>query len=270
VISDCAIDPYENLSNISSYELVNRKLVDFSDLRDGMNVIDIGCGTGSVTDLVLAKINPGAMYACDPDDRMISVVRNRYGAKVDAILCGAENMDRSIPDGKFDLAFLANCIHLVESTSTAFVEISKKMRCGGSMLFNTAFHQGAEERRHLPFFMRIVAEARRILNGYNESSSLDTARNQLAKRRFSLDYYRECALSAGLSHDSHIQVTYNLHNDIALGIVSTPIFASAVLPGFPVDQATRVLREVTETALKREGEGFLTRKWLYVKFIKVN
>lgn len=93
--------------------------------------VDVGCGTGAFTELVLARCKPSKIDAIDPAEEQIAYARRRPGAAQAAFRVGDA---QSLPygDGEFDVAAMALVIVFVPDPAVAVAEMARVLRPGGT------------------------------------------------------------------------------------------------------------------------------------------
>ena len=52
-------------------------LADAADVRAGQQALDVGCGTGALTEELVARLGAGAVTAVDPSEPFVAAVRDR-------------------------------------------------------------------------------------------------------------------------------------------------------------------------------------------------
>ena len=77
--------------NATSYDRMSdpqlamaRDVMDRLDLRGDERVLDAGCGTGRVTEELLARVPNGTLIAVDGSQAMVDQTRERLGDRVEA------------------------------------------------------------------------------------------------------------------------------------------------------------------------------------------
>jgi len=91
--------------------------------REGMAVLDVGCGTG--IHLELYQQAGCDVYGIDHSPSMLQVARNRLGESVDLYMGDASNMP--YPDKKFDLIIFSTVLHeMPRAVRAAVVNESKR------------------------------------------------------------------------------------------------------------------------------------------------
>ena len=80
-------------------------------LQSGMNVGDIGAGTGYFALPIARAIRPGFCYAVDFEPRMLELLRDRSVGESNLALIHGEAAATTLPDSCCDVALLANIWH---------------------------------------------------------------------------------------------------------------------------------------------------------------
>jgi SAM-dependent methyltransferase len=101
-------------------------------IPSGLRWLDIGCGTGAFTELVLATQSPAAIVGIDPAASQIDYARRRQlGARADFYLSDAEQL--SFPSGTFDVVASALVMTFIRDRPRALAEMVRVCRSGGSV-----------------------------------------------------------------------------------------------------------------------------------------
>jgi ubiquinone/menaquinone biosynthesis C-methylase UbiE len=108
--------------------------------RDGLKMLDVGCGTG---EQLLLYRRPGCqLYGVDVSPSMLAVARRKLGPSVTLQPGDAAHM--SFPDGTFDLVTCVLSLHemAMEARPLVLRECRRVTRQGGSILL-IDFHYGS-------------------------------------------------------------------------------------------------------------------------------
>jgi ubiquinone/menaquinone biosynthesis C-methylase UbiE len=258
------MDVYEQVSEHPLYIELNRRLVDGAGPLDGARVLDLGCGTGSITELVLARAADAAVWAVDPDAAMCEAVRRRVGHRVACFQADAGGFGALLPPGALDVAFAANCVHLFPDVDQAFAALARVLRPGGRLLFNTAFHDDAARPDERKLYVELVLRARRIAQRLApQAGPAPRAERPLAKRSLNADGYRASLAEAGFAHADVDEVEVELDADLVLDIVAAPMFATGALPGTDPDVAVQAVTAAVKDVFAG-GATTVHRRWLYL------
>jgi ubiquinone/menaquinone biosynthesis C-methylase UbiE len=144
---------------------VNAWLVARAGIHPGADVVDLGCGPGAVTELILQSMGRpplGRVFAVDPSGSALVQAAQRLQSAVVRFIQGtAERVGSLVPP--VDTVVFANAIHLVQDKAQVIAGISSVLRPGGILAFNTTFFDGAYPADTYRFYKVWVLRAMRWL-----------------------------------------------------------------------------------------------------------
>jgi ubiquinone/menaquinone biosynthesis C-methylase UbiE len=110
---------------------VGEIFLDWLALPKGLNWLDVGCGTGAFTELLLARCAPQKISAIDPAEDQIAFARTRPGVSGVTFRVGDA---QSLPfaDSTFDAAAMALVISFVPDAAKAVAEMRRVVKPGGT------------------------------------------------------------------------------------------------------------------------------------------
>jgi SAM-dependent methyltransferase len=101
---------------------------DAADVQPGRSAVDVGCGPGALTGVLVERLGAEAVAACDPSPGFLADCAERYPG----IECKPGRAE-SIPfeNGRFDHAMAQLVLHFVSEPEQAAREMARVVRPGG-------------------------------------------------------------------------------------------------------------------------------------------
>jgi SAM-dependent methyltransferase len=135
---DVAADAYDRFMGRYS-QLLSAQLADLASIRHGQRVLDVGCGTGALTDELVERLGPGAVAAVDPSEPFVAATRSRHPG-VEVRQAAAERLP--FPDRVFDAALAQLVVHFMPDPVAGLVEMARVTRLGGVVAASVWDHAG--------------------------------------------------------------------------------------------------------------------------------
>ena len=104
--------------------------LDFAGLGAGERVLDVGCGTGSLTFALSTRADIAAIEAIDYEEQFVEAARERATDPRITIRQG-DACHLQFPDGAFDRALSMLVLHFVSDPEQAVAEMRRVVRPGG-------------------------------------------------------------------------------------------------------------------------------------------
>ena len=112
--------------------VAGKKFLDWLSMPDGLQWIDVGCGTGSFTELVLDRNAPSAISAIDPSEEQIEFAKSRpFASRVE--FRHGDAVSLPFGDDEFDVAVMALVIQYIPDPTKAMSEIGRVIRPSGTV-----------------------------------------------------------------------------------------------------------------------------------------
>ena len=102
-------------------------------LRPGFNLLDVGCGLGTISIGLAKAVAPGEMHGLDMEASQIDMARSNaraYGVD-NAIFHVGDAIDLPFEDGSFDVVSFQNVIMYIPDTRKVFAEAKRVLKPGG-------------------------------------------------------------------------------------------------------------------------------------------
>jgi len=103
-------------------------LVDLVDVREGQRALDVGCGPGALTDVLVSRLGAANVCAADPSQSFVTALRRR-APQVDVRLASAE--DLPFADATFDLTLAQLVVHFMADPVAGLRQMARVTRPGG-------------------------------------------------------------------------------------------------------------------------------------------
>ncbi len=105
-------------------------------IKEGMNIADVGAGTGLYTRLFAEKTGPkGRVYAVDISDKFVDHVvassREQGLANVVGVVCKSDSAE--LPPASVDVVFICDTYHHFEFPQSTMESIARAIRPGGNL-----------------------------------------------------------------------------------------------------------------------------------------
>lgn len=120
---------YERMMGIWS-RIAGNVFLEWLAPRSGLRWIDVGCGNGAFTELIVTGCAPTEVHGIDPSEAQLSFARTRLDAGV-ALFHQGDASALPFPDHSFDAAVMALVIFFVPDPPQGVAEMARVVRPGG-------------------------------------------------------------------------------------------------------------------------------------------
>ena len=150
------------------------QFADLAGVRPGQRVLDVGCGPGALTAVLVERVGAGSVTAIDPSPSFVAAARSRLPG-VDVNEGTAERLPHD--DDGFDAALAQLVVHFMGDPVAGLREMGRVTRPGGTVAACVWDHGGGHGP--LSLFWSVVNELR---HGARDESGLPGSRDgQLAE-----------------------------------------------------------------------------------------
>ena len=129
---DVSADAYRQFMGRFSGPLAGM-FADTVGVAEGQRVLDVGCGAGALTDVLVDRLGVKRVCAVDPSVPFVDAVRERYPS-MDVQLCAAEKLP--FPDAAFDLVLAQLVVHFMADPVAGIAQMARTTVPGGVVAAN--------------------------------------------------------------------------------------------------------------------------------------
>ncbi len=101
---------------------------DHMGVAAGQRAVDVGCGPGALTELLVDRLGPAAVAAIDPSESFVAAIRERL-PEVD-VRCGSAEV-LPFADDSFDVAAAQLVVHFMSDPAAGIAEMARVTRPDG-------------------------------------------------------------------------------------------------------------------------------------------
>lgn len=160
------------------------KLLNKLPIKETDVVLDLGCGTGRLTNNIAKRVINGKVIGIDPDEERIKIAMAE-GTGDSTNLHFFIASDQSFPQNQYDHVICTDAIHWIEDKEAAFTRVYNNLKPGGRFGFTTA---------HGSIINSLMMEIFQLCEVVDDMVAL--AHYELG------DYYKELAIKTGFVVDS--------------------------------------------------------------------
>jgi SAM-dependent methyltransferase len=110
-------------------------------IESGQRVLDVGCGTGALTSVLVELVGVEGVSAVDPSESFVEVVRTAYPS-MDVRRSGAESLPFN--DGEFDAVVAQLVVHFMTDPVRGIAEMARTAVPGGVVAASVWDHAGGK------------------------------------------------------------------------------------------------------------------------------
>ena len=115
------------------------QFVDLVGVEPGQRVLDVGCGSGALTEVLVSRVGVDRVSAVDPSESFVEVVRSAYPS-MDVHRSGAESLP--FPARSFDVVLAQLVVHFMTDPVAGIAEMARTTAPGGVVATSVWDHAG--------------------------------------------------------------------------------------------------------------------------------
>ena len=228
-------------------------------------IVDLGCGPGAVTQLILERVRgqqpPPRVIGVDPSPSALAKARAAISSKFAEFVQGsAEWLSKLVKSA--DAVVFLNAIHLVADKRKVLKEIRRVLKPGGALAFNSTFFAGAYVEGTSGFWRRWIVRSVQAL----KERGIEVKHNghAAAMEWLSAEQYRAACEAAGLRPTTIELIRVEMSAESLADIGRFSLFIEGALPGVPLEVGSEALQIGLERTLDELKINSVQRNWLEV------
>jgi ubiquinone/menaquinone biosynthesis C-methylase UbiE len=111
--------------------LVGERFLEWLDAPQGSSWVDVGCGNGAFTELIVQRCAPSDVHAIDPSDAQLAYARQRLPAGAPVTWTKGDALQVPVADGSRDVAVMALVLFFVPDAAQGVAEMCRAVKPGG-------------------------------------------------------------------------------------------------------------------------------------------
>ena len=255
------------------YEELNARLVAMAEPGSGQRIVDLACGTGGVTKLILEHVRgarDSVVIAMDHSagalKQAMDDLKSHRDTAVQFVQSQVEQMSDALKENA-DTVIFCNAIHYIPDKDALVGEISKSLNPGGKFAFNTSFYEGGQVPESMTFYRKWMFKSARILRR-EHGLSPQRAEKVESRKHLSADEYRDLLERNGFQvirlEEDRVLVPIEGWLDIS----TFEDFIAGTLPGVPLKEASDSLQKGVHQTFEEMDIEYVPRNWLDVVAVR--
>ncbi len=269
---------FEAFASHAFYTEINRSLVRkalasllIHSADQARTIIDMACGTGSVTRLIAEEIaahhrsQQTRIIGVDPSAEALRLAQQsleEMGSKADFFQ--GETKDLASIVKHVDAAFFCNAIHLIINKLDAFQQMAAILAPGGVLACNSAFYDGTNLDETFRFSRLWIRRAVGWLRKNYPDVRLSREAKATARQWLSPDEYISLLNQSGFSSVDATEERIAMPLDSLIDLGHYWLFIEGALPGAPLAIGAEALGSTVYDVAQELHMTYLPRMWLQI------
>ena len=260
---------YSKFAGLDFYRRINTRLLDLAEIGKQRRIVDLGCGSGAVTRLMLDRLETArqtCIYAIDHSATAIreavSNLSDRGGTAVKFIQGDVNTLHENVED-QVDAIVYCNSIHYIPDKASLLEKIKGSLAPGGTFAFNSSFFDGGQPEESLDFYRRWMMKSMRLLRKDYGLRPVKSDKVE-SRKHLTVDAYRELVEDAGMTVQQMDVMKVEVPLQAWIDISSFRDFIEGSLTGVPLREASDTLKKAVAETYHDMGIEHVDRNWLSV------
>jgi ubiquinone/menaquinone biosynthesis C-methylase UbiE len=228
-------------------------------------IVDLGCGPGAVTELILERVGgqqpPPRVIGVDPSPSALAKARAAISSKFAEFVQGSAEWLSKLVKSADTVVFL-NAIHLMPDKPQVLKEIRRVLKPGGLLAFNSTFFNGAYVEGTSGFWRRWIVRSVQALR--EKGIEIQHNGHAAAMEWYSVDQYTAALKEAGFRPTTVELLRIDMTRAALIDIGRFSLFIEGALPGVPLEEGAKALEVGLERTMSELGVETVPRHWLEV------
>ena len=265
---------FTSFSNLPFYTKVNERLLDLAEVGKQRKIVDLGCGTGGITKLILERLQSAkhtVIYAVDHSTTALKAAAEEIGERkyvaIKYVHSEVQNLTGAVKD-KVDAVVYCNSIHYVPEKTVLVDQIKEKLQPNGIFAFNTSFYEGSHPDDSLLFFRKWMMRSLRILkreHGLSADKSQKVESRVQLKAQDYIDLVENAGFKVLVNDFNRVEVPHEGWHHIS----GFSDWIEGVMPGVPLDIGREALQKGLGQIWEEMELKTVPRVWLSVSAAKI-
>ena len=264
---------FTSFSNLPFYTKVNERLLDLAEVGKQRKIVDLGCGTGGITKLILERLQSAkdtVIYAVDHSTTALKAAAEEIGERKDVAInyvhSEVQNLTGAVKE-RVDGIVYCNSIHYVPDKPVLIDQVKDKLLPNGIFAFNTSFFEGSHPEDSHEFFRKWMMRSLRILkreHGLSANKSVKVeSRVQLTAADY-VDLVEDAGFKVLVNDLNRVEVPHSGWHHIS----GFSDWIEGVMPGVPLDNGREALQKGLAQIWEEMELKTIPRVWLSVSAAK--
>jgi len=259
---------FDYMTQRPMYEVCPRWLIEHCKLGEHSTVVDLGCGSGILTELLLDQYRNAADFrviAIDPSEFELNIAKSRISDERVTFFRGRAQDALGIVNTDVDAVLLCNVLHQVPLAERASVlkGAFSLVRPGGLVGANTLFYDGGIGVESQSFYLRWMMETRKCLARASVRWSVPT-QTPIALQRLSPSQHYALFRSLGFEDIQVEEVPFAWHFEDWEALCKYSVFIQGALaPDINLEVGSKALIEGARRTYAALAIDTVQRAWLH-------
>jgi ubiquinone/menaquinone biosynthesis C-methylase UbiE len=260
---------FSAFSNLPFYRQINARLLDLAEIGAHRRIVDLGCGTGGVTKLILERLQfakDTVIYAVDHSASALKDAVAELGGGKDAVIrfiqSPVQNLMNAVADD-VDAVVYCNSIHYVPDKKTLLAQIREKLTQNGLLAINTSFYDGSHPPESEDFYRRWLMRSLRILKR-EYGMRPDNAMKVESRQHLTKEEYEELLVDSGFTIVKSEVSDIDVPESGWFHISGFRDWIEGVMPGVPLEAGKESLQKGLRQVFEERGLVTVPRRWLSI------